>query len=55
MAIPPRRAVVHALFRAPTRGRAVPNITTIEKKGERDRCPAGVGRRRRHKGKATES
>jgi hypothetical protein len=55
MAVPPRRVVIHALFRTPTRGHAVPYITNIEKRGEHDRCIAGAGRRRRHKGKAIES
>jgi hypothetical protein len=34
---------------------AAPNITSIEKEGRGGGCPAGAGRRRRHRGVATNS
>ena len=41
-------------FRAPTRARTAPNVTSIEKRGRGGGCPVNAGRRRRHQSEATE-
>jgi hypothetical protein len=39
----------------PARAHVTSNVTSIEKRGRGSECPAGVGRRRRHRGEAVES
>ena len=46
-------ACTYTRFRAPTRGPHHPNITNIEKEG--DGCPAGAGRKRKHRDEVAES
>jgi hypothetical protein len=42
-------------LRVPTRVCTTLNVTNIEKRGRGGGCPAGAGRRRRHKGEVVEA
>jgi hypothetical protein len=42
------------LFHAPTQAHVALNVTSTEKRGRDDGCPAVAGRRRRHRDEAAE-